>query len=79
MFPLLRILEKNTILTYLGETKIFLSVTDILVIEEIFIRFHVFSISEDFKERHNNTDLASKVEIIFLYFSQPYYVFLRRC
>lgn len=51
---------------------------NILKIDEIFICFHVFSISEDFKERRNNTDLALKVEIIFLSFSQPYYVMLRR-
>lgn len=65
VFPLLWILEKNTTLIYPGETKIFVPVTYILIIEN-FIHFHVFSTSEDSKEKHNNTDLALKVEIIFL-------------
>lgn len=68
---------KNTILIYLRKTQGFLPVIYILIINKIFIHFHLFSVSEDFKERHNNTDFTLKTEVIFLCLFQLYCVFLR--
>lgn len=59
--------------------KIFLPVTYILLINKIFIYFHIFSKREDFKEKHNNIDFVLTMEVIFLYLLQLYYVFLRIC
>lgn len=50
-----------------------------LIINKIFIHSHIFSISEDFKERHRNTGFALKAEVTFLCLLQLDYVFLGIC
>lgn len=68
---------KNTILIYPRKTQLFLPIIYILIIKKLFIHFHLFSVSEDFKERHNNTDFTLMAEVIFLCHFQLYCVFLK--
>lgn len=80
IFPVspLRAFVENTVLIYLRETKIFLPRIWTLITNAIFIYFHV-PLREAFEERHNNTEFALKVDIMFLSLPQLQEVFLRLC